>query len=893
MSVRNLDALFRPRSVALIGASSRPNSVGRVVADNLLRSGFTGPIMPVNPRHQAIAGILAYPDVASLPVVPDLAVICTPPATVPGLVAELGKRGVKGAVVITAGFKELGSAAGRALEQAILDAARPHLLRIVGPNCVGIISTAANLNASFAHLQPLPGGVAFVTQSGAMATTVLDWATARNIGFSHIVSLGDMTDVDFGDMLDYLATDPKTTAILLYIEAITASRKFMSAARAAARLKPVIAIKAGRHAAAARAAASHTGALAGVDAVYAAAFRRAGMLRVDDLDEVFDAVATLSARADFRGERLAILTNGGGVGVLATDALIDQGGHLADLSPATIASLDAKLPSTWSHGNPIDIIGDAQADRYASALDTLVAAPEVDAVLVLNCPTAIASGIDAARAVIDITARHKGSVLTSWLGSAIAAPARQLFSAAGIPSYDTPEKAVRGFMHLVRYRRNQNTLMEAPPSIPAGFEFDEKTARRIVQEAASRGNVWLDALDLHKVLDCYGIRTPQVTLANSPEEAAAAARALGKAVALKIVSPQLTHKSDVGGVALGLDNDRQVLTAAREMLRRVSSAAPDAQIRGFVVQEMVVRKSAHELILGMTLDSQFGPVLLFGHGGTAVEVIDDKALALPPLNLALAKDMITRTRVYRQLRGYRDRPPADLDAIALTLVKLSQLASDLDEIVELDINPLLADADGVIALDARIRVASLPAGVVRGQRMAIRPYPQQLERVEQLPGLGSALLRPVRPEDEQAFVRLFDRLSAEDVRLRFFAPLREMPRRQLARLTQIDYDREMAFVLEASGPEQGEILGVVRIAADPDNQRAEFAVTVRSDLKGRGIGTLMLSRMLDYARDRGIAEVFGDILGENTMMIALCRDLDFALAALPEGGGIVRASKRL
>lgn len=892
MSIRNLDAIFRPASVALIGASPKPASVGRVIADNLLAAGFSGPIMPVNPKYASISGVIAYPDVASLPVVPDLAVICTPPQTVPELVRQLGCRGTRGAVVITAGFGELGSAAGRALEQAVLDAARPTLLRIVGPNCVGVISTAVNLNASFAHLQPPRGGVAFVTQSGAMATTVLDWAIARGIGFSHVVSLGDMSDVDFGDMLDYLATDPGTTAVLLYIEALTSARKFMSAARAAARLKPVIAIKAGRHAAAARAAASHTGALAGVDAVYAAAFRRAGMLRVVDLDEVFDAVETLAARSDFSGDRLAILTNGGGVGVLATDGLMDQGGWLAELSADTLARLGAKLPATWSRGNPVDIIGDAKADRYAAALDALLAAPEVDAVLVLNCPTAIASGVDAARAVIGSAGSRPGKILTSWLGSTAAAEARRLFAAARIPTYDTPEKAVRGYMHLVRYRRNQKTLMEAPAAVSTDAKPDEAGARGVVDQAISRGATWLEPPEVHHVLGCYGIATPQLYFAATPEDAAAAARRIGKPVALKIVSPQLTHKSDVGGVALGLTGEGEIRRAAREMLSRVGSKRPEAPLEGFVVQEMIERRAAHELILGMTVDPLFGPVLLFGHGGTAVEVIDDKALALPPLNRALAQDMIARTHVHRQLLGYRDRPPADLEAVALTLVKLSQLASDLDEVMELDINPLLADADGVMALDARIRVAPPAAGAARGQRLAIRPYPRHLERVETLPGYGKALLRPVRPEDEAAFVRFFERLSPEDVRLRFFAPLAELPHSQLVRLTQIDYDREMAFVLDLEAASGDGILGVVRIAADPDNHRAEFALTVRSDLKGRGIGTLMLGRMLDYARERGLKEVFGDVLSENVRMISVCRDLGFSISPLPESAGIVRVSRR-
>lgn len=853
MSIRNLEAIFRPHAVALIGASPRPHAVGRVTAENLLAGGFDGPIMPVNPNHRSVGGVLTYPNVNSLPVTPDLAVICTPPQTVPGVVAELSARGTKGAIVITAGFRELGNAEGKALEQAMLDAARPHLMRLIGPNCVGLISTPIGLNASFAHMAARKGNVAFVAQSGAMVITVLDWAASRGVGFSHLVSLGDMADVDFGDMLDYLANDPNTQAILLYIEAVTNARKFISAARAASRVKPVIAIKAGRHAAAARAAASHTGALAGVDAVYDAAFRRAGILRVKTLDELFDAVETLATPLDIDGDRLAILTNGGGAGVLATDALLDAGGRLAELSAETIARLDAVLPRTWSHNNPVDIIGDAPGQRYADALAPLLESPDVDAVLVLNCPTAVASGVEAACAVIE-TASSKRAVLTSWLGAATAGEPRRLFSAAGIPTYETPDEAIRGFMHLVRYRRNQETLLQVPPSTAIEFSSDVGTARRIVAAAVSERRPWLDEPEVSKLLGCYGVPVAKSAFARTPAEAAAQAKAMGGRVALKIFSRDITHKSDVGGVLLNLEPDA-VAAAAEAMRARVAKAAPKARLEGFTVQEMIQRPGAYELIVGMAVDAQFGPFLLFGHGGTAVEVIADKALALPPLNLALAHEMMSGTRVFRQLKGYRDRPPAALDAIALTLVRVSQMVSDLDAIIELDINPLLADAEGVIAVDARVRVGPPEAGRPGG-RLAISPYPRELEQKLSLAGVGDALVRPIRPEDAVQIARLFSRLAPEDVRMRFFAPMRELPLRQLARLTQIDYDREMAFVLEGQeGPTKSEILAVVRLASDPDNRQAEFAALVRSDLQGRGIGRLMMDRLLAYARQRGIGEI--------------------------------------
>lgn len=886
MSIRNLDAIFKPTSIALIGASKQERSVGAVVAHNLFNAGFDGPIMPVNPRYKAIEGVLTYPDVGSLPVTPDLAIIATPPHTVPGLIRELGARGTRGVIVITAGFSELGTTEGEALEREMLEAAAPHLLRIVGPNCLGVLVPRRGLNASFAHLHPPAGDIAFVAQSGALLTAVLDWAVPRGIGFSHLVALGDMSDVDFGDMLDYLAQDPDTRAILLYLETITHARKFMSAARSAARMKPVIAIKAGRHAESAKAAASHTGALAGADEVFDAAFRRAGMLRVFDLDELFDAVETLASPPPLRGDRLAILTNGGGLGVLATDSLLDLGGKLAELSNQTIARLDAVLPRIWSRGNPVDIIGDAPGKRYADALEILLTAPEVDAVLVLNCPTAVASSIEAAEAVVAALGPKPRPVLTSWIGGTAADGARRLFAARRIPTYETPDKAVRGFMHLVRYRRNQEMLMQVPPSVPGEFETNPVEARTAIAAALNEGREWLSPAEVRHVLASYGIRTVRSRAAATPEDVARSAAEIGGPVALKVVSPDILHKSDVGGVMLNLETPDEARNAARAMVDRIRRLRPEARITGFTVEEMIRRPHAHELIVGMVEDRQFGPFILFGHGGVAVEVMRDKAVALPPLNIALAHELMSRTRVFDLLKGYRDRPPAALDEIALTLVRVSHLAAELDEVVELDINPLLADPQGVIALDARIRVRA-PAGPRGAARLAIRPYPKELEEAIDLPGIGKVLLRPVRPEDEPAFHATFAKLSDEDIRMRFFAPLKTLPRDMAARLTQIDYDREMAFVLEQLS--DGAIIGVSRFVADPDGRKAEFAVIVRSDLKGRGIGRLLMTRIVDYARRRGIGELFGDILRENTAMLALMQEMGFEIVNLEETEAIVRA----
>jgi acetyltransferase len=872
MSIRNLERLFRPRSVALIGASKTPGSVGAVLAHNLLRGGFEGPVMPVNPKHEAIEGVLAYRDVASLPIVPDLAVIATPAETVPAIVAALGARGTRAAVVISAGFAEGGSEQGAALQRTMLEAARPHTLRIVGPNCLGIAVPRIGLDASFAHLAPPPGGLAFVAQSGAVVTSVLDWAQTQGVGFSHLVSLGDMADVDFGDMLDYLANDRETSAILLYMEAVTHARKFMSAGRAAARSKPVLVVKAGRYAEGARAAASHTGALAGSDEVHDAAFRRAGMLRVSGLQDLFAAVQTLGLSERPRGDRLAILTNGGGLGVLATDALMDAGGRLADLAPSTLAALDAALPPTWSHTNPVDVVGDAGPERYAAALRTLLDDPGVDAVLVIHCPTAVSSPAAVARAVAEVAREERrAALLASWVGDLSGREARRLLGEAGIPSHPTPELAVRAFMDLVSHRRNQESLMQTPPSVPEAFSPDPARARAAVARALAAGREWLAPEEVEELLRAYAIPFVTSARAASPAEAAEQAQRLGGLVVLKLVSPDVTHKSDVGGVALELA-PKAVRAAATAMLDRVHKARPEARVDGFLIQPMVRRPGAFELIVGAAVDPLFGPVVIVGHGGIAVERIADRAIALPPLNLALAREALSRTRIHRLLEGHRGQPGADVDAIALVLLQVSQLVIDVPELSELDLNPLLADASGVLALDARVRVAPAPAA----DRLAIRPYPKVLEETIALADGRSLLVRPIRPEDEPSLQATFARLSPEEIRLRFFVAMKTLSHVMAARFTQLDYDREMALVLTDPGPAgRTEIYGVVHLHADPDNDRAEYAILVRHDMTGLGLGVLLMRRILDYARSRGIREVFGDVLAENATMRRICREIGF------------------
>ncbi|MFC0132729.1 GNAT family N-acetyltransferase [Massilia eurypsychrophila] len=884
MSVRNLQHLFAPSSVALIGASERAGSVGATALRNLTGAGFTGPIYAVNPKHRQVAGITCYASVADLPQAPALAIICTPPASVPGIVRQLGERGCRAAIILTAGLSAQRDALGRTLQQAALDAAQPYIMRLLGPNCVGLLVPGIGLNASFAHTDALPGKLAFVSQSGALVTGVLDWARSRGIGFSRFISLGDSADVDFGDVLDYLASDGETSAILMYMEDVRHARKFMSAARAAARSKPVVVLKAGRMPEGARAAASHTGALAGADDVYDCAFRRAGMLRVLTTEDLFAAVETLAHARPLHGERLAIMTNGGGPGVMATDALVDGGGKMATLSAHTLGQLEELLPPTWSHANPVDIIGDAPAARYVRTLELLLADEQCDAVLFIHAPTAIVPSADIARAIAPLAKAASRNVLACWLGGEAVAEARRICFEAGIPTFDTPEDAVNGYLQIVHYRQAQNLLMQVPPSACNEFEADRIGARGIVLAALAEGRSQLAEPEAKAVLAAYGIEVVQTRLAADIEQAVGAAIEIGFPVALKVVSQQVVHKSDVGGVALDLDSAEAVRSAAQRMQRRLAELQPDARLDGFSVQQMARRPDAVELIVGAATDRVFGPVILFGQGGISVEVTGDHAVALPPLNTVLARDMIGRTRVARLLAGYRSRPPADMEAILWTLTQLSQLVSDIPEIIELDINPLLADSAGAIALDARMRVALADCSASSLDRLAIRPYPRELEETIEFEG-RALLLRPIRPEDGPAHLAFFDALTPDDVRYRMFVRIRELTASQLARFTQIDFDREMAFIATRDGADgQPETLGVARVVADPDNVAAEFAVTVRSDLKGHGLGRTLMKKVIAYCRSRGTREIVGEALPQNTRVIRLVRSLGFEVTPAPEEG---------
>ena len=886
MSSYRLEQLFAPKSVVLVGGSPRPTSPGRAILQNLRAAGFAGTIDLVNPHYAEIEGIRSVKTFEDLPNAPDLAIVAAPAAAVPSIVETAGAKGTAGVIIITAG---LGHGAG-SLAEACERAARANAVRLIGPNCLGVLRPSARLNASFAASTPRSGDLALISQSGAIATGLLEWAAARSIGFSAIVSLGDGIDVDFADLLDFFSLDRATRAILLYVEQIREARKFMSAARAAARVKPVIVVKSGRHQQGAKAAMTHTGALAGSDAVYDAAFRRAGLLRVLGLDELFAAAETLGRIKPFPGKRLAILTNGGGIGVLAVDRLADLGGTLAEISPATMQRLDAALPPIWSHANPVDLAGDADGARYETALEELLDDPANDAVLVMNVPTALASPADAANAVVGAVKRHRGRTVAAkpvfavWVGGSNSAA--ETFESAAIPDYATESDAVGGFMHLVRYRRAQDALMATPPSLPADFSPDLATARTIIDAALAAGQKWLDPVAATRLLAAYAIPVAAAYFARDPDEAASAAAPLlasGSTVVAKVLSPDIVHKSEVGGVRLNLTSAAAVREAVAQILARARELAPQARLTGVTIHPMIVRPKARELIVGIADDPTFGPVVVFGRGGTAVEVINDKALALPPLDLALASDLIGRTRVSRILKAYRDVPAVDERAIALVLVKLAQLAADFPEMREVDLNPFLADETGLIAVDTRLALAPLDAGrpgPFGHSRFAIRPYPKQWERRCVLPDGTSAFVRPVRPEDEPLYPPFFTAITPQDLRMRFFAPVKEFTHAFIARFTQIDYARAMAFLaLEESS---GKLMGVVRLHANADYDSGEFAVLVRSDLKGHGLGWLLMQIIIEYARSEGIQTVQGQILRENVTMLTMCRELGFKITPDPD-----------
>ena len=889
MTVRNLEFAVNPKSVVVIGASKKPGSVGQVVFMNVVGGGFSGDIWAVNPKYRQIAGIPCYSRVAEVPRVPDLAVIAIPAPAVPTVIKELREKGTRAAIVISAGITERNG-----LRQAMLNEAKPGLLRIIGPNTIGLMVPQIGLNASFAHINPASGDIALLSQSGAITTSLIDWASDNGIGFSQIISLGDMADVDVGDCLDLLAADANTRAILMYLETIPEPRKFLSAARAASRLKPVIALKPGRHAAAAKAAATHTGALSSPDRVVDAAFKRSGVLRVSGLAELFDATETLAHFPPLESARVAIITNGGGAGVLTVDRLMDLNGQLATLTQSTIDALNRLLPPNWSGSNPIDIVGDATPARYRSALEAVSKDTGTDVILVLHCPTAIASSIPVAQSVASLTQNGMISgkpVLTCWLGEHTAREGRHVFSEAGIASYESPAAAAAAISHLVDWSRAQQALQRVPAILPSHSSQRCEIVRSILRHVAEEGRRLLTEPEAKSALAAYGIDVPLTLVASTAEAVEEATQQVLKVAdraVIKLLSKSVTHKSDVGGVVLNIETPDAAVEAAREMERRIRDTLPDADIMGFVVQPMIRRPSSHELLLGVDRDQAFGPIIMFGSGGTAVEVVKDTAVALPPLDDVLADDLISRTRISHLLEGFRDQKPANRTALRKAILAVSQIVADLPCITAMDINPLLADAEGVIALDVRIEIN--PERVEQlgpNPSFAIRPYPAEWETTLNFDH-GTYLVRPIRPTDVNLYPAFLEKMTAEDLRLRFLGYRKFFPTSMLVRLTQLDYDREMAFV--ALDISSGELCGIARLSADPDHEVAEYGLVIRSDLKGKGLGWALLKHLIAYSTADGIRQIEGIIARENSAMLTMCRELGFKLRRDPDEGGLVIAT---
>jgi acetyltransferase len=896
-----LAALFAPRSVAVIGASDRTGSVGRGVLWNLISHPFGGTVYPVNPKRSNVLGIRAYASVAEVPEPVDLAVIATPAATVPELIEACTAAGVKGVIVLSAGFREIG-AAGIALEARIRDGLRRSGTRLIGPNCLGLMNPRTGLNATFAGTIARPGHVGFLSQSGAICTAVLDWSLQENVGFSAFVSMGSMLDVDWGDLITYLGDDPQTHSIVIYMESIGDPRSFLSAAREVALTKPIVVIKAGRTAEAAQAAASHTGALTGSDAVLDAAFRRCGVLRVDSITDLFDLAEVLAKqRRRPLGPRLTILTNAGGPGVLATDALVRHGGALARLPEATLSALDAVLPEHWSRANPIDILGDADPERYERAIRLALDNPDSDGLLVVLTPQAMTDPTGTAERLVALAATSSKPLLASWMGGRDVEAGEHLLNAAGIATYRYPDAAVRLFDAMWRYSDNLRALYETPALVPETEEAatcgaaEPHTDRRRVEEllaaVQAEGRTLLNEWEAKQVLAAYGIPTVPTHMAHSAEAATDAAEAMGYPVVVKLLSAELTHKSDVGGVQLNLPDGEAVARAYRTMEHAIVSRHGASAFGGVTVQPMLELTGTYELIVGSSIDPQFGPVILFGTGGLLVEVFRDSAVALPPLNTTLSRRLMERTRIYPALQGVRGRPPVDLEALERLLVRLSRLVLEHPAILELDINPLRVapgDGDGaLVALDARVLLQASSGATCFTPRPAIRPYPGEYVRDWKLPDGSAVTLRPIRPEDEPLVVAFHRTLSEQSVYFRYFHLMTLDHRIAHERLTRIcftDYDREMALVAERGGHNgsPAELLGVGRLSRIHDENAAEFAMLIADPWQRQGLGTALLGLLLEIGRQEGLERISAEILHENRGMQQVCRKLGFQLRPTAE-----------
>jgi acetyltransferase len=882
---QNLDRIFNPRSIAVIGASNEEGSIGYVLTKNLTELGYEGKVHPVNIHENRVLGLKAYKSVKELPETVDLAVIATPAKSVPEIVEQCGKAGIPGIIIISAGFKETGPE-GKALEGKIIEIKKTYNLRIIGPNCLGVIRPSVRLNATFANKMPLPGNIAFISQSGALGTAILDWATHENIGFSNFVSIGSMIDVDFGDLIDYFGTDPKTRSILMYIEGVTNSRKFMSAARHFARTKPIIVVKAGRFSESAKAATSHTGALTGEDTIYNAAFKRAGIVRVDEIDNLFSCAEVLGMQPNPRGPNLAIITNAGGPGVMTTDALIAREGKLAGLSQKTVDEMDKILPPYWSKENPIDILGDAKAERYKVAVESCLQDENVDGLLIIYTPQGAEDPINIVNNIVQLS-KGKGlrkTILTSFMGYEATEEANRILSESSIPTYSTPEQAVAAYMYMYQYKRNLELLYETPEELPVDSFPPKRPLEVILRNAAKENREILNEMEAKQLLEYYNIPVVKTLVAKTANEAAVLASQIGYPVVLKILSPQIIHKTDAGGVILDIASETNLRKAFDQIMQRAKKYNPESEIRGVIVQHMV-KKRGYEVILGAKTDPLFGPVVLFGMGGVAVEFFRDVSVGLPPLNQTLARRIMEETKVYQLLKGYRNVPPANLKLLEEIMVRFSQMLVDFPQLKEVDINPLFINEKEALALDARVVFDKERVFTKLGphEHLVISPYPKKYETLWKLRDGRTVLLRPIKPEDEPLWLEMFQNFSEESIRYRFFQIVKDTPHEVRVRYCNIDYDRELGIVAELDEEGRRKILGVVRLIIEPSGKIGEIAFIVADPWQSLGLGSKMLDYMIEICKDKKLDKIYGVMLGDNYRAINLMKKMGFTIEYLDDG----------
>jgi len=879
-SMGTIERMLNPKTVAAIGASEAEGSVGQALMKNLLLGKEKRSIVPVNPNRPTIMGLKCYPDITKIPGHVDLAVIATPAKTVPAIVEECAKAGVDGVVILSAGFKEIGTE-GMKLEETIRAIQSRHQIRILGPNCVGVLRPHIDLNATFLRDNPVPGQIAFISQSGALGSAILNWAVSSRIGFSMFASLGSTLDIGYGDMIDYLGEDPNTRSIIIYMEDVHFARKFMSAARGFARTKPIIVIKAGKHAAGAKAASSHTGALAGDYIVYDAAFKRAGVVRVDEIADLFNCAEVLESRLLPAGPRVGVVTNAGGPAVLAADAIVDHGGQLADLSDKSIQTLNANLPPYWSHGNPVDVLGDADVKKYELAVSALMTDPNVDGLLVIYTPQGVTPPTEVAQAITKLAENRRKPLLTVWMGEDSVREARQIFHSNNIPTYPTPEDALKTYMYMYQYRRNLDLLYETPQELPVDLAPPKNHLKIIIRKAKESGRTALTQADVDRFLDAYDIPRVKGKLAKDPDQAAMIASEIGYPVVLKIASQDILHKTDLGGVVAGIENSDNLREQYKSLLEKMKKAKPDAKIDGVYVQKML-KKIDYELILGSKKDRDFGAVILFGAGGIGVELFKDFSVGLPPLNQTLSRRILEETRIYQALsKGLRNKPPIDLRSLEEIMVRFSNMIVDLPEIGEMDINPLVVSEGKLWAIDARIIIDPTVTGrkAESYPHLVMMPYPSKYVTPWRLKDGSEVMLRPIRPEDEPMELDFIKGLSIETSRYRFFQIIKDLPHDALVRFCNIDYDREMAFIAETIDSDSNRArkieIGVSRLILDPNKKHGEFAVVIADKYQGKGLGTKLVDMLIEFARDKGAETIYGIIMSGNIAMIRLCEKLGF------------------